>query len=209
MEKRKLVLMFVVIIFLVLLFYGSFLTLALPSSAQETVSKQDVISNSLFDIQVTIPNDFKVIYPGDDLLASVKLVNLGSAGRIDVFLDYWITDAEQNIILKTKETVAVETQAGFVRTFNIPENTKPGKYSLYAKISYADGKEATADSSFEIVEKKIDNKIDNRLYYLLIGIIILVILVYIAIKSKTLIKKLKIRAEVYRIVKNRQINKQA
>ncbi len=182
-------------IFLVLLFYSS---LALAQ-----VSEQDIIKNSLFDIQLAIPNDFKIINPGEELLASVKLVNLGSAGRIDVFLDYWIADSEQNIILQTKETVAVETQAGFVRTFVIPENTKSGQYSLYAKITYADGKEATANNSFEIAE----NQIDRRVYYALIGIIVLAILVYLAFKSKPLFQKLRVRSEVLRIVRNRRLDK--
>ena len=140
-------------------------------------------------------------------MATVKLVNLGSAGRIDVFLDYWITDSEQKIILKNKETVAVETQASFVRTFNIPENTKPGKYSLFAKITYADGKEATADNSFEIIKNQ-DNQIGNRLYYVLAVIVVLVILFYFIFKSRPLFEKLRIRAEVHRIVRKRQINKQ-
>jgi len=208
MEKRELILLLIIpSIFLVLLFYGSVSTLALQSSAQESISHQNIINNSLFDIIVTIPSDYKIVNPGDQLLATIKLVNLGSAGRIDVSLDYWIADAEQNIILKNKETVAIETQASFVRTFDIPTNAKPGKYSLNAKLTYSETKEATADNSFEIAEKQVDNPIDNRLYYVLIGVIVLVILIYIAFKSKPLIEKLRIRAEVSRIVKNRQLNK--
>jgi hypothetical protein len=199
MEKKELRLLLIVSIFLVLLFYMPFSALA-----QET--KQNITHLPLFDIIVTIPSDYKIVNPGDQLLATIKLVNLASAGRIDVSLDYWITDVEQNIISKNKETVAIETQASFVRTFDIPMNAKPGKYYLNAKLTYSETGEATADNSFEIAEKQIDNPIDNLLYYLIIGIIVLAILIYIAFKSKPLIEKLRIRAEVSRIVRNRQLN---
>ena len=158
-----------------------------------------VIELSLFDIQVTIPDNYKIIYPGEELLTSIKLVNLGSAGRVDVFLDYWITDSEQNIIIESKETVAVETQANFVRTFDIPINVKPGKYRFYVKLTYADGKEAISEHSFEVMKKQIDQKI----YYVLLGLIILALLVYLISKSKPIVRKLQMRAKVSKIVKAR------
>ena len=118
-----------------------------------------VIKFSLFDIIITIPDKYKIVHPGDELLASIKLINLGSAGRVDVFLDYWITDLQNNTVLKRKETVAVETQANFVRTFDIPKDIDSGKYNLYAKITYADGKLAIANHSFEVEKKQIDKRI--------------------------------------------------
>lgn len=197
--KNKKYAQFILFFTIALFFYGS------PplSLAQEVISKTNIINNSLFDIQITIPDDFKILSPGNELLTSVKLVNLGSAGRIDVFLDYWIVDADQSIILKNRETVAVETQTSFVRTFDIPKNVKPGIYSLNAKLTYADGKEATAHSSFEIITKQTD----KRLYYALIGFIGLVILIYAVFKSKPLVEKLRIRHEVSRIVRNRQLTR--
>jgi len=87
-------------------------------------------------------------------------------------------------------------------TFYIPENIKSGKYSFYARITYADGKEATADNSFEIAKKQTD----KRLYYVLAGIISLAILIYLILKSKPLVEKLRIRAEVSRIVRSRKLS---
>jgi len=168
---------------------------------KEETKNQVIIKFSLFDIQIAIPNDYKIIYPGDELLASIKLVNLGSAGRIDVFLEYWIIDSEQKAILRNKETVAVETQANFVRTFDIPKDVKPGKYSLHAKLIYADGKKAEAENSFEVVKKQIDKKI----YYGLTGLLGLIILISIIYKSGHLVKKIQLWVKVRRIVKKREI----
>lgn len=173
--------------------------------AQETSNSEvkgpEAVKFSLFDIQITIPNNYKIIHPGDELLASVKLVNLGSAGRIDVFLEYWIVDSEQNTILKNKETVAVETQANFVKTFDIPKDVKPGKYSLHAKIVYADGKNAEAENSFEVGKKQTDKQI----YYVFTGALGLIILIYIIYKSKPFVEKIKMWAKVRRIVKKKEI----
>jgi len=167
--------------------------------AEEEPKAWIVIRLSLFDITIEIPDKYKKIHAGDELLTSIKLMNLGSGGRIDVFLDYWITDPQGNTILKKKETVAVETQANFVRTFDIPENVKPGTYHIYAKITYADGKLAVADHSFEIIESKKDKQI----YYGLAILAILAataLLTLLAIGSKPIIKKLQIKTEVYKIV---------
>lgn len=168
---------------------------------KEETQKQVIIKFSLFDIQLTIPEDYKIVSPGDELLSSIKLVNLGKEGRIDIFLEYWVSDSEQNIILKKKESVAVETQASFVRTFDIPKEIKPGKYTLYTKIIYADGKEAVADHSFEVVKKKTDKK----LYYGFTGLLGLIILIYIIYKSKPLVKRLQVQAKISRIIKKRKL----
>jgi len=98
--------------------------------------------------------------------------------------------------------MAVQTQASFVRTFNIPKDARHGKYKINAKMRYGSGEEATANNSFEITEKKTD----NRIYYAIIGVIGLVILVYLGFKSKPLIERIRIRVEVSRIVRNRGLN---
>ncbi|MBI2652193.1 hypothetical protein HYX00_01900 [Candidatus Woesearchaeota archaeon] len=97
--------------------------------------------------------------------------------------------------------MAVETQANFVKTFDIPKDVKPGKYSLHAKIVYADGKESKAENSFEVIKKQIDKKI----YYGLTGLLGLIILISIIYKSGPLVKKIQLRVKVRRIVKKREI----
>jgi len=120
-------------------------------SGEET-QNQVVIKFSLFDIQVDIPEDYKEISPGDELLTSIKLINVGSEGRIDIFLDYWITDEDNNVLLSEKETVAVETQNNFIRSFIIPDDAHKGKHTFHAKLSYP-GLELEPEyaTSFEVV----------------------------------------------------------
>ena len=126
---------------------------------------------------------------------------MGSSGRIDVILNFEIRDSDDDPLITKTETVAVETQANFVRTFTIPSDAELGKYSLKVKLTYADGKEAAAESSFEIVNKI--TAISRTVYYILGGIILLAGLIYLGMKSKTVVEKLKMKNQIRCIVKHR------
>lgn len=156
----------------------------------------------LFDIQVTIPTQYQKIFPGKEVLASIRLVNLAGPGRVDVFLDYWITDEEEDLILEKKETVAVETQASFVRTFKLPEEGEPGTYTLFAKLTYGEGREAHASQTFVIAE----NEEPKREEYKTTGMLFLALLLlfYVCCRSKNFWKKLAMRMKARRIVRKRR-----
>ncbi len=143
-------------------------------------------STALFDIQITIPEDYDSVKSGEDLLVDIKLVNLGGAGREDVYLDFWIEDMDHTLLLSKKETVAVETQANFVRTFKIPETTKPGTYEIFVKLTYADNRQALASQSFEViknddVQQPAGNFPHFNFYLLWIVIIMLILLLVLFI----------------------------
>jgi len=163
------------------------------------ILSQKNVEASSCNIQITIPDDYQIMHPGEEMVASIKLVNLGSSGREDVFLDYWITGPEQNTILQRKETVAVETQANFIRFFDIPEDAVLGEYYLYFKVTDFDGKEAVAEHSFEVVQTHIHRQVS----YWFGGILAFILLIYIISKSKPVLKRLQMQAKVSRIVKKR------
>jgi len=168
-----------------------------------------ILEHSLFDISVTIPDDYMTITPGGELLASIKLMNIGSAGRIDVVLDFIIDDPNDAIVVEKHETVAVETQAGFVRTFEIPANAVLGTYTLFAKIVYADGKKAGTSQTFMVAE--VVGTTGKKLYassYLAYGAITAIIALFLLFERKRLlfsVEKVQIRMRVHAIVKNRLV----
>ena len=167
----------------------------------KALNKSIIEKNSLFDIFITIPQDYQAVEAGKELLISIKLINLGSSGRIDVILNFEIKDSADNLLLTKKETVAVETQANFVRTFTLPSDAKLGKCSIRVKVIYADGKEAAAESSFEIVKKS--TAISRTAYFILGSIIVLGGLIYLGIKSKILIEKLKMKGQIRSIIRKK------
>ena len=156
----------------------------------------------LFDITVEIPKQYRSVQPGDELLTSIKLVNVGSAGRIDVFLDYWIT-GPSGTILQKKETVAVETQANFVRTFDIPSSALPGSYEMHAKITYFDGREALSHQTFQIVS--IQGASLGIKSLIILAVIVGIILFFLVFrKLHRYVTKFIIRAKIRAMVKNAQ-----
>ncbi len=136
---------------------------------------------SLFDINVYVPDEYKEIEAGHQLLVSVKLVNLGNQGRVDANLDYLIEDSINNVVLKQGETVAVETQTSFVRYFTLPAALQPGSYKISATLSYLDGQRvAVAQNVFSVVERKAATyETPQEIRYLQWSVIILFILVLV------------------------------
>ena len=82
------------------------------------------------NLEVSINDNYKDVLAGNDIWFTIKIANLEDTGRVDISLNYWISDDGNNIIAENKETMAVQTQASFVKTFNIPKDTKPGKYKI-------------------------------------------------------------------------------
>ncbi len=174
--------------------------------AKEESEPQIVIKFSLFDIQVEIPEEYKAISPGEELLVLIKLINVGSGGRIDIFLSYWITDQAGNIVLEEKETVAVETQNDFVRKFYLPKDVPAGKYALHAKVSYP-GLELEPEytTNFTVVKNK------NPLWlYVLISFLILILILALTSKYTGILsyfEKKYIKKKVENIVKKNKKKK--
>jgi len=130
---------------------------------------------SLFDVAVNIPQQYKKVFPGGDFLVEVTLYNLGETGRVDAFLDYEIKDEKGNTISSSSESIAVETRASLIKNIHIPENTKPGRYALYVGVTY-DEKTAGSMASFEVVPEGVLlwEKIYISLIILLITIVAIV-----------------------------------
>ncbi len=160
---------------------------------------RDIIVNSLFDIIVTIPSRYSVVSAGSEILTSIKLINVGSKGRIDVFLDYEILDENDRSIFKKRETVAVETQANFVRTFMIPENAEPGYYRLVARMTYADGKFAESEHSFTVSGNPFIKYAYAAVSMVFAGIFLILMTVF----SRPVIKGYRMKSRIHKIVKKK------
>lgn len=143
---------------------------------------------ALFDIKTEIPEKFKYILPGEEIVTKTTLYNLGSEKRVDVVLDYIIKSIKGEEIISQHETIAVETQASIIKTFKIPEKTKYGDYIFYVRVNY-DDKIASASAEFSVVSKKPIFTKQERVFLLLFLILILLILIDKTLKKKKKIKK--------------------
>jgi hypothetical protein len=159
----------------------------------------EVEERALFDIFVEIPEEYHVVGLDDEILFTMRLVNLGGEGRIDVFLEYDILDSDGEIVLGKRETVAIETQASFLRQFDLT-GIPVGDYDIHAKLIYADNRSADTSHSFAIRQEEGFNLV---VVYWGIGVLVLVVLfIFLFKRLKWMMEKMKVRAKVKRIVRN-------
>lgn len=194
-----------IIINIVILILSSSIILAdLTNISQDNIDS-NVTTSQFGNIVLTIPQGFEKINPGNQLLLDIKLLNLGSEKRIDVILDFIIKDPNETVILKKKETIAVETQVNLVRTFVIPKDAQTGKYTIVTKLLYPDGRETLAETSFDVIMENLPKPNNNNAVYIVITVVVvlLLILIYIGIKSRNIIEKIRLNMQIRRIVKDR------
>jgi hypothetical protein len=130
--------------------------------AIEVASKE-----SLLDVKLVIPEQFKQITPGQDLISRIELFNFGQKGRVDVSIEYVIKDEHDIIVTFSDETLAVETQMSYIKSIFIPRDLPPGRYIFYVKTTYG-GNVASSSQWFSIVEKESI----RPLWIIIIGIVV-------------------------------------
>lgn len=126
------------------------------------------------------------------MLAQIELYNLGATGRIDVSVDYMIKDSNGKDILQEHETLAVETQAKYVKEFQLPADVEFGKYILYVRTNY-NGEVASSSVWFNIGRKELS--IINIILYTVICILVIggvIIFIRVGKIKKQLITRKKI-----------------
>jgi len=130
----------------------------------------------LFDVGVEIPPRYKEVSPGEEILVQLTLYNVERIGRVDVEVEYGIEDMEGNEITSENTTLAIEFQVSVVRTLDIPFDTKPGNYMLFARARY-DDVVGTGSSIFRVIEKEELGIVST--YSLIVVIFVLLFIVMI------------------------------
>ncbi|MBI2043609.1 hypothetical protein HYT25_04440 [Candidatus Pacearchaeota archaeon] len=158
---------------------------------------------SLLDARAEILGEYKEVLPGEEILAEIKLFNLGYTGRIDVLMEYIIKDYDGNEIQVEHESLAIETQANFIREISIPENAKYGNYVLYVKATY-NGEVASASDGFEIVQYKVTTREKIYIMLLVVFVIIFAMFAYHLIQERTKsFKRIKKKVGIGSIIRKR------
>ncbi len=141
---------------------------------------------ALFDSEIKIPEKFLAVFPGENIVANIRLFEVENVGKVDVEIEYKIVNENGESIFIKKETLAVEGQINFIRIFKIPESAEKGEYTLYAKINYK-GKSAGASILF-IVKSKEKSKPNFVILLLaaihIILVVMLIVIIYIILKLR-------------------------
>jgi hypothetical protein len=132
---------------------GFSVALAPNTAVKTSVPAQSLpttVVGNLFDVLVRIPSQFRTVQPGDDLIASIQLINFGSAGKpVDVEVQYIIQDDSGNVVMQSSETVAVATKLSLLKSFRISPQIKQGSYQLLVRVP-SQNIIATASDKFEV-----------------------------------------------------------
>lgn len=132
----------------------------------------------LFDIYLTLNDEYKKICAGEKIKINIKLENYAKVELLDAFMTYWVVDENNKLIAEIKDTRAVEKGTNFNVELQIPDSVNNGTYRVYAEITYNGNKTAIAGSSFEVLSKNICKTPSLKIswkyfFYLLIGVIAL------------------------------------
>jgi hypothetical protein len=135
----------------------------------DIVAKEELVKEALFDVKMSISNLFQVIKSGREIIAKIEVFNVNNIGQVDVTVNYYITSKQDNQtkLAEASDTLAVGAVASFVRSLNVPYNTRAGIYYFNVEISYNDNVMASSHAEFRVI----------RSYEIMIagGIIILIV----------------------------------
>jgi len=122
---------------------------------------------SALDVSLSIPDKYQKVQAGERLFFEVQLENIESAGRHDISLDY-IIKKNDVVITSRRELKAVETQASFLGSIKVPEETISGTYDIEVKVN----DESVSQSSFFVKSSELAQV---KIYLLLLTIVIIII----------------------------------
>ena len=94
------------------------------------------------EVSTFIPEKYQRVQAGEVLQFQTSLKNIEKSGRHDIQLDYYIKKNEI-VINHRRELKAVETQASFLASIKIPEETLPGIYNIEVQINEEESSLAT------------------------------------------------------------------
>jgi uncharacterized membrane protein len=189
-EKNKRI--FLSVLLLTLMFLSSLFVL----------SSHIVSAVQPFNIEIELPDSYRNVNPGSEVWFTIKLLNLDNLQRMDVTLSYDIVNSGSKSIIHNSKTVAIETQASFVASLKIPDNTPPGDYAIDLVVN------STLGESHARAALKVSNPETNwTIYYIAAAIVGIVLIVFLIIKSKPLIEKIKLKMKVDKIVRDKMKKK--
>ena len=129
----------------------------------------DVIKSgdlSGLEVSVFVPEKYQRVQAGEMLQFQTSIKNIARSGRHDIQLDYFIKKNEITISNR-RELKAVETQASFLASIKVPEETLPGIYNIEVQIN----EEESALATFYVKSSDV-GQIRTYLIILIIAIVL-------------------------------------
>ena len=137
---------------------------------------------SSMTVTINIPEKYSEVSNGERLYFETEVKWPENVERRDLRMEYTIKSQNDEKIAYLKVLKAIETQASFMDSINIPEGTSPGTYTLFLVISDYGQLDQEVAVSFRVIESSEDS---FRFYLLVIlafvGLIAIISLVEVFI----------------------------
>lgn len=88
-----------------------------------------------FDALITIPEKYRTLAQGEELIAEITLINMQKIGLVDVRVDYYIKDLNDKTLYHEYETKGVERTITYLKEFDT-SSIDPGTYMLIMEVKY-------------------------------------------------------------------------
>lgn len=147
----------------------------------------------LFDVTLTIPDRYRELLSGEEIIGEVQIINMKSIGLVDVVVEYTIQDINEKVLYKEIETKSIEHEIDYVKKIQIPKEILPGTYLLLANVRYKDDL-AISGYPFKILERPYSEREYFVIVYSIITILTLVTFILVSYYYyKRLERKIKIK----------------
>src|SRR3989338_2166425 len=111
-----------------------------PSISSEVIKEPEkkpepvkVVGN-LFELNLFIPKKYAELFPGEKIIAKIKILNIKRTGLTNINLEYNIEDTNKEILFKEYEAKTFDSTASFLKEIKLPLEIKPGYYMLIVKL---------------------------------------------------------------------------
>ena len=156
-------------IMLILLFNFSFSSNMTGEVISNKITGEIISGGELggLELSVVVPEKYQNVRAGEMLQFKIELKNIEKAGRYDVQLDYYIKKNDITMAHR-RELKAIETQASFLSSIKVPEETLPGLYNIEVQIN----EEESSIATFYVKSSEVGQ---IRMYLILLIIAIIVV----------------------------------
>jgi hypothetical protein len=133
--------------------------------------------SSAMTATINIPEKYSHVSAGETIYFETEIKWSENTERKDLRIEYSIKNKNGDEIAYLKVLKAIETQASFMDSINIPENTKTGMYKIF--LTLTDYKELNQEVvvSFDVVKKPGD--LFNFYLLIILGIVGLIAVVVV------------------------------
>ncbi len=133
----------------------------------------------LFDVLLTIPEKYKELLAGEEIIGEIKIINMKYMGMVDVQVEYAIQDVNENVLYKEFETKSIEHEIIYVKKIEIPKTIPKDTYLFLVTVKYKDDL-ALSGYPFKIQEKPLYEKNYLIITYSIISIFTLIVFILIS-----------------------------